>query len=399
MSDRTPLVVYVAGMPWDGAEGTDRRLVTALSAHVRVLWVDPPASLLRRAPGGGRSLTSPLNARTDQVAPQVERLQVVGPPLVTRAPVRSVVNALLARAVRSAVAERGGAQAVVVANPLVGLRGQEGVTGVYYVTDDWPAGAGLMGLSRRAIERAERRSCAAADVVAAVSPSLADRLAGAHGISVSVLANGCAVAPAADGVAPVDLGLPGPVVGLVGQVNERLDLDLLHAVADRGLSLALVGPRRERSAPFAEALDRLLGRPNVRWFGLRPAAELPGFLAAFRVGVTPYVDSEFNRASFPLKTLDYLAAGLPCVATPSPALDWLDTDLVHSARDPEDFADEVERLARADVDLEEVRRRVELAGRHTWDARAEQLLTAVGIHDAEGPRASAPETTAAEAAT
>ena len=377
----TALIVYLAGVPWDGAVGTDRRLVLSLSASVRVLWVDPPVSALGRPRGGLRGPCAARGARIDAVAHRIERLRVTGPPLITRVGVRALTRGILGSRVRAAARARGGADVVVVANPLLGFPLLDGAQCVYYVTDDWPAGASLMGLSRPAITRLERANAKRAHVVAAVSPSLADRLSREHGIPVSVLANGCTVGDATEAV---ELGLPDPVVGLAGQINERLDLELLQAVADRGLSLALVGPRREREPTFARQLDELLARPNVRWLGPRPSSSLPGLLARFRVGVTPYALSDFNKASFPIKTLDYLAAGLPCVATPSPALDWLDTDLVSVADRPQTFADAVERWAHADVDPDDVERRVAFARGHSWDARAAQFLASVGLAAAPG---------------
>ena len=62
------------------------------------------------------------------------------------------------------------------------------------------------------------------------------------------------------------------------------------------------------------------------------------------VGVVPYRDSPFNRGSFPLKTLEYLAAGRAVVATDLPAVRWLATDLISVATTPPAFADQVDRF-------------------------------------------------------
>lgn len=373
--DMVPLVVYLAGVPWDGCEGTDRRLVSALAADARVLWVDPPTSSLRRKARGGFVRQA---SKLERVAHHVDRLQVAGPPLVTRPVVHSVANALLGTRLRAAVADSGGADAVVLANPLMRFPRSVGGRRLYYVTDDWLAGAELMGLSRQAIERFQQANVREADAVAAVSPPLADRLSQAHGRAVAVLANGCTVDDRSD-LAAVDLGLPAPVIGLTGQVNERLDLEILGAVADRGLSLAVVGARKERTREFSEAFDRLAGRSNVRWYGHQPASSLPGFLASFDVGITPYAISAFNTASFPIKTLDYLAAGLPCVASPLPALDWLSTHLIDVAATPQHFADLVEQAATAPADKDAVAQRIAFARRHSWGARAAQLLASLGV--------------------
>ena len=43
-----PLLVWFAGVHWDALRGTDRHLVTALSRHADVVWVDPALSVVRR---------------------------------------------------------------------------------------------------------------------------------------------------------------------------------------------------------------------------------------------------------------------------------------------------------------------------------------------------------------
>jgi teichuronic acid biosynthesis glycosyltransferase TuaH len=91
------------------------------------------------------------------------------------------------------------------------------------------------------------------------------------------------------------------------------------------------------------------------------------------VGLLPYANSEFNRASFPLKTLEYLAAGRPVVATPLPAVTWLDTELIAIADQPDDFAMRtLEEAAKARTPGLMKRRRV-FAESHSWSTRVEQL--------------------------
>ena len=55
--------------------------------------------------------------------------------------------------------------------------------------------------------------------------------------------------------------------------------------------------------------------PRVHWVDELPRDELRRTSGCWTVGLTPYRDSMFNRRSYPLKTLEYLAAGVPVVAT------------------------------------------------------------------------------------
>ena len=96
------------------------------------------------------------------------------------------------------------------------------------------------------------------------------------------------------------------------------------------------------------------------------------------VGLVPYGATEFNRYSFPMKTLEYLAAGRPAVATSLPALLWLDTDLVSLADTPEHSQRRSRNAAgppRPGVD----RRRREFASGHSWAKRAEDFAELLGL--------------------
>jgi teichuronic acid biosynthesis glycosyltransferase TuaH len=368
MSGRSGMIVYLAGDRWSDIPGTDRRIVTALGERIPVLWVDPPFSLATRRSRGGAENNS---AGRSTVTPGVTRLQTLVLPGASRPGMRVVTRAILERSIRSAIRSSGNeVGAVVVSSPRAGFPRAVGGVRVFYVTDDWIAGAGMMGLPAARLTADLERNVRDADVVAAVSPDLADRLGRQFGVPVQVLANGCDPVEIDDG--PVSR--PEDVAGLVGQLNERLDPAMLEAVRAGGTPLVIIGPRTERQPQARAALDQLLTADGVTWHGELPSTELPGHLARMGVGLTPYADTDFNRASFPLKTLEYLANGLPVVSTDLPAVRWLDTDLIEVGTGPEDFASKVREVLSRPFDEAERARRIAFARRHSWTARAEQLL-------------------------
>ena len=174
---------------------------------------------------------------------------------------------------------------------------------------------------------------------------------------------------------PEGVELDAPVVGFVGRINERIDLRLLEAVVNRGRSLLLVGPK---TPSFQSArLDALLERANVSWVGPVPFERLPAYFGAIDVGITPYADTAFNRGSFPLKTLEYLAAGREVVSTDLPATRWLETDLVTRASEPDEFADAVDRALLTSRTPESVATRRAFADAHSWTRRADDMLAVI----------------------
>jgi teichuronic acid biosynthesis glycosyltransferase TuaH len=373
------MVVYFAGACWDGVPGTDRQLVWRLADKMPVLWVDPPLSalaLLRKRRRG-----EVPHVGLSEVADGIHRLRSVAPPGVSRPFVRTLASAAQHLDVRAAVRRlHADVQATVLANPeghfpaLSGLR-------VYYLTDDWIAGAPLMGLQRKRVSRRMGINASQADLICAVSQDLLDLVvpAPASGRSRLLLPNGCAVEPHVDAPRPRDVP-DEPFALLVGQLNERLDIAALREIVIEGTPLVLVGPRTERSAETRRAFDTLFEHPRACWLGPRRYEDLAGYLGAAAVGVTPYLNTAFNRSSFPLKTLEYLAAGLPAVSTDIPAVHWLRTDLVSVARNGSEFARMTRAWAGLGRDPLLASRRIAFAAQHSWEARAAVLYQ--GLVDA-----------------
>ena len=386
---RDPLV-WIAGTGWDNVAATDRRLVEALSHYRNILWVDPPVPI---SPIHAFRERKHLWAASEIVADGIIRLRVPALPGVTKPVIRKMTALGLRHAIRLTLSSlKWTPGLVVVAFPLAKFPPRISGQRFLHVTDDWLAGAELMGLSRRAIRRTLRTNIRSSDVVTAVSGSLLEDLrsmASAPGLSgksteFAILPNGC---PEPSAGSPLDRE---NVAGLVGQLNERLDLDVLEALAEAGVRIRVVGPRTDKNPAFVRRLDAFLASQTVEWMGPLPSSDIPAELARLGVGLTPYTDSDFNRASFPLKTLEYLSAGVAVVATDSPAVQWLETDHVVVKNDPATFTSAVIAALSKRGDIQEELERRAFARRHTWSARAQSFL---GL---EGAIAQVPITQAKE---
>ncbi len=106
--------------------------------------------------------------------------------------------------------------------------------------------------------------------------------------------------------------IPGPRLGFYGVIDERLDLDLIAALADArpDWSLVMVGP-----VVKIDPAD-LPRRANIHYLGNKPYADLPAYLSGWDVALMPFAINDATRFISPTKTPEYLAAGKPVVSTP-----------------------------------------------------------------------------------
>ncbi len=141
--------------------------------------------------------------------------------------------------------------------------------------------------------------------------------------------------------------IPGPKIGFFGVVDERMDLDLLGAIANLrpDWSFVVIGP--------VVKIDptRLPDAPNIHYLGGRDYQELPAYLHGWDVAIMPFAINEATRFISPTKTPEYLAGGKPVVSTPVRDVErpWGDLGLVRIADTPETFVRAIEAAMAEDA--------------------------------------------------
>ncbi len=107
-------------------------------------------------------------------------------------------------------------------------------------------------------------------------------------------------------------GSTRPTLGFYGVIDERMNLDIVAALADArpDWSVVMVGP----VVKIDEA--DLPRRPNISYLGGKDYSELPGIVAHWDVALMPFAINAATQFISPTKTPEYLAAGLPVVSTP-----------------------------------------------------------------------------------
>lgn len=168
---------------------------------------------------------------------------------------------------------------------------------------------------------------------------------------------------------PADLPTsPGPLLGYFGVIDERMDLALLSHLAQArpDWTIAMLGPVAKIQP------SDLPQFPNLHFLGMKSYEELPAYLAYFDVALVPFALNDATRYLSPTKTLEYMAAHKPIVATPIPDLVELYGSVARVAETPADFVKEVE-AALNETPGSRLARENELLEKGHWDNIAAQM--------------------------
>lgn len=171
------------------------------------------------------------------------------------------------------------------------------------------------------------------------------------------------------GTPPVEYaGLPRPLAVYVGAFEYWFDFDLLQCAAQRlpGVTFVLIGPR-------TASINALSELANVYFLGPRAYHELPAYLTHADVGLIPFDVARHGTLVHgvnPLKLYEYLACGLPVVATAWRELERLQSPAM-LAYTTEDFITAIDHAARAPRHPASLRA---YAATHDWGNRLARLL-------------------------
>ena len=173
--------------------------------------------------------------------------------------------------------------------------------------------------------------------------------------------------------------IPHPRLGYCGVIDERMDLGLLAAVAEKrpDWHLVMLGPVVKISeSDLPQAV-------NIHYLGMKKYQELPSYFANWDVGLLPFALNESTRYISPTKTPEYLAAGMPVVSTPiaDVVTPYGTEGLVHIAENADAFVAAVEAALQSRTVREQRMARVDAFLANTsWDttwADMERLIRSV----------------------
>lgn len=165
--------------------------------------------------------------------------------------------------------------------------------------------------------------------------------------------------------------IPHPRLGFFGVIDERLDVDLIAAIADADphWHVMMVGPT------FKIDPAELPQRPNIHWLGQQPYALLPQIVQGWDVCLLPFIVNNSTRFISPTKTLEYMAAEKPIVSTAINDVVSMYGKIVEISNTHEEFIEKIKFLLNEPAEHAEARIN---AGKltvslHLWDDAAEKI--------------------------
>jgi len=360
---------------WDGDPLSKKHIVLRLAEKNRVLWVNstgnrnPTATVrdlrrawkkLRQFAGGCRSVAGNISVFSPLVIP-----------FHGKRAARWINRRLLRWSLRRACRKLGFREPITwtfvpSSADVAGTLGERMV--IYHCVDEFSK---FTGTDESAILTMERELMQKADLVVVSSSRLLETKRAhnpntflvTHGVDVAHFRRACLP----ETVVPADCAnLKGPIIGFFGLIADWVDLEVVRYLADARpeWSFLLIGE-------VQTDISTLNQYPNVQILGRRSYESLAAYCKAFDVAILPFVVNELTVAANPLKLREYLAAGLPVVATPLPEVLKLSA-FVRMAPTPREYLQQIEAL------LAEGRRGPDPAvsrmmDRESWDEKVEEL--------------------------
>ena len=317
-------IIFVSLEDWDDVWRRNQFLCAGLARRfpeMRILFVGLPRNVSH---GLRRGDLSVLRAAATGAVPEYPNIHLLHPLKLfpnTLALGRRLNEEIARRQIKQAAARLGLVEPILWLNPhsAVHLAGRMGESAVVYdITDDWIS-LTQKGWLRRLTAAQDKDLCQKADAVIVCSPKLF-AMKQPFTKNQHLIANGVDAqhyARVQDNALPLPEAArqwPKPVLGYTGTIHpDRVDVGLVEALARKfpAGTVALVGPNL-LSAPDAARLSSL---GNVQMTGPVPYAEIPSYMRAFDVCLTPHRMTAFTESLNPIKLWEYLAGGKPIVST------------------------------------------------------------------------------------
>lgn len=381
-------ILCISSIDWDFLWQTHQELMSTLAARGhRVLFIENTGVRPVRLRDVSRLRHRIHNwwKGTGGFREEQPKLFVLSPivvPLPYSRIARVINRALLVRSIRRWMGATGAARPVIwtflptpLAHALIG--DLDPTLTIYYCVDDFASSSP----EAKRVESSEIAMFRGADLVFVTSDKLRARAA-RYSERVHLFPAGVAY-EIFDRIRqsvrqpPGDIAsLKRPIVGYVGGLHQWIDQELVAETAARlpDVTFVFVGP-------VQCDLSRLEACPNVVLIGQKGHEELPRYVREFDVGIVPYRSSEYTANVYPGKLNEYLAMGIPVVASDLPEIRRFNAvhgEMVAIASDPDGLAAAI-RAATSGGAPSSPARRIEVAAENSWRSRIDAMSALIEV--------------------
>jgi glycosyltransferase involved in cell wall biosynthesis len=178
-----------------------------------------------------------------------------------------------------------------------------------------------------------------------------------------------------------------PLVGVVGEISDRLDFDLLLACAEHlgDGTLVLIGPIANDL--YDPGLTRLRKHPQCVFAGSQPHTDLPTWMQMIDIALIPYRDTPINRSCSPMRLFDHMASGRPIVSTAACQQIAAVGPSVRVGHTQQDIVELVRETLKNPPSVREAQAQRVQAEAQTWFFRAKMLARVINAQAEKGQEA------------
>ena len=332
---------------WDGDPLSKKHIMTRLAKRNRVLWVN---SLAIRKPKATLYDAKRVLKKLGDFSRGSQRvddgIQVCAPlaiPFYANKVGRWLNRESLRWSVRRQCSKLGFRDPITwtfdpASADVVGSFGERAI--VYHCVDEYSE---FTGVGKTALLEMEKRLMAKADCVVVSSDHLrtskrshnVNTFLVTHGVDLDHFRKACDTQTQ---VPDEMAAFKHPIIGFFGLVADWIDLELIRFLAESRphWDFVLIG----KVVTDTRIFD---GIGNIHMIGRKPYQLLPNYAKAFDAAMVPFAVNELTLAANPLKMREYLAAGLPVVATALPEAERMKA-VLHVARDKSEFLRQLDSI-------------------------------------------------------
>lgn len=183
----------------------------------------------------------------------------------------------------------------------------------------------------------------------------------------------------AKGDHPLQADIGRPRLGYCGVIDERINLDLIDAIAGArpDWEIVMVGPTAKIDPASLPRHD------NIHWLGQQSYDDLPAFISGWDVCLLPFALNDATKFISPTKTLEYMACGKPSVSTSIRDVVEPYGQIVRIADTPEGFIADCEMImARTPQEqAEHTKALADVVARTSWDKTAHAMAELISQAD------------------